>query len=48
MAGLDDFDAELPVDAAFAVSYAELRRLARARLRGGGRNTVLDTTALVH
>jgi RNA polymerase sigma factor (TIGR02999 family) len=28
--------------------YAELRRLARARLAGGGRYTLLDTTALVH
>jgi RNA polymerase sigma factor (TIGR02999 family) len=35
-------------DALFALSYQELRRLAHARLRGGGRNTVLDTTALVH
>jgi RNA polymerase sigma factor (TIGR02999 family) len=34
---------------AFAGAYQELRRLARARLFGdGGRNTVLDTTALVH
>jgi len=32
----------------FAVAYSELRRLAHARLRDGGRNTVLDTTALVH
>lgn len=35
-------------DALFAAAYEELRRLARARLRGGGRNTVLDTTSLVH
>ena len=35
-------------DALFAAAYAELRRLAHARLYGGGRNTVLDTTALVH
>lgn len=28
--------------------YRRLRVLARARLRGGGRNTLLDTTALVH
>ena len=28
--------------------YAELRRLARARLAAGGRYTLLDTTALVH
>ena len=36
------------VDALFAEAYQELRRLARVRLRGGGRNTVLDTTSLVH
>jgi RNA polymerase sigma factor (TIGR02999 family) len=35
-------------DAVFAAAYEELRRLARARLRGGGRNTVLETTSLVH
>ena len=35
-------------DAMFAAAYPELRRLAHSRLRGGGRNTVLDTTALVH
>jgi RNA polymerase sigma factor (TIGR02999 family) len=35
-------------DALFASAYAELHRLARARLRDGGRNTVLDTTCLVH
>ena len=40
--------AELNVEQAFGAAYQELRRLARARLRGGGRNTVLDTTALVH
>jgi RNA polymerase sigma factor (TIGR02999 family) len=34
--------------ALFAGAYADLRRLARARLRGGGRSTFLDTTALVH
>jgi RNA polymerase sigma factor (TIGR02999 family) len=34
--------------ALFAAAYAELHRLARARLRDGGRNTVLDTTSLVH
>ena len=28
--------------------YSEMRRLARARLAGGGRYTLLDTTALVH
>jgi RNA polymerase sigma factor (TIGR02999 family) len=35
-------------DALFAATYDELRQLARSRLRDGGRNTVLDTTALVH
>jgi RNA polymerase sigma factor (TIGR02999 family) len=35
-------------DAMFAAAYRELRRLAHSRLHGGGRNTVLDTTALVH
>jgi RNA polymerase sigma factor (TIGR02999 family) len=35
-------------DALFAAAYAELRRLAHARLRGSGPRTVLDTTALVH
>jgi RNA polymerase sigma factor (TIGR02999 family) len=35
-------------DALFAAAYGELRRLARSRLRDGGRNTLLDTTALVH
>jgi RNA polymerase sigma factor (TIGR02999 family) len=35
-------------DALFAAAYAELRRLAQGRLRHGGRNTLLDTTGLVH
>jgi len=35
-------------DALFATAYPELHRLARARLRDGGHNTVLDTTSLVH
>jgi RNA polymerase sigma factor (TIGR02999 family) len=35
-------------DALFSAAYQELHRLARARLRDGGRNTVLDTTSLVH
>jgi RNA polymerase sigma factor (TIGR02999 family) len=35
-------------DALFALAYRDLRRLAHARLHGGGRNTLLDTTALVH
>jgi RNA polymerase sigma factor (TIGR02999 family) len=35
-------------DALFAAAYTELQRLARSRLRDGGRNTLLDTTCLVH
>ncbi len=35
-------------DALFEAAYAELHRLARSRLRDGGRNTLLDTTGLVH
>jgi RNA polymerase sigma factor (TIGR02999 family) len=35
-------------DALFAAAYRELHRLAHCRLHEGGRNTVLDTTALVH
>ena len=35
-------------DAVFAEAYQALRRLAHSRLHDGGRNTVLDTTALVH
>jgi len=35
-------------DALFAAAYGELHRLARSRLREGGRNTLLDTTCLVH
>src|SRR5690242_8825317 len=35
-------------DRLFAASYGELQKLARSRLRDGGRNTLLDTTALVH
>lgn len=34
--------------ALFEATYPELRRLARARLRGGRRSTLLDTSALVH
>ena len=49
---MSDPDDELPADAdadrLFAATYRELRELAHARLRGGGRNVVLDTTALVH
>jgi len=36
------------IDSLFAAAYQELRRLARARLRTGGRDAILDTTALVH
>jgi RNA polymerase sigma factor (TIGR02999 family) len=35
-------------DGLFAAAYTELRRLARSRLRRGSRNTMLDTTCLVH
>jgi RNA polymerase sigma factor (TIGR02999 family) len=35
-------------DALYASTYADLRRLARARLRAGGRRTMLDTCSLVH
>lgn len=35
-------------DELFATAYSELRKLARSRLRNGGRNTFLETTALVH
>ena len=35
-------------DALFSAAYTALRKLARSRLRDGGRNTVLDTTTLVH
>ena len=35
-------------DALFSAAYRELQQLAQARLRGGGRNTVLETTSLVH
>jgi RNA polymerase sigma factor (TIGR02999 family) len=40
-------DAEA-ADRLFEATYGDLRKLARARLRAGGRNTVLDTSALVH
>lgn len=35
-------------DALFAAAYTELHRLARSRLRDGGRDPVMDTTCLVH
>jgi RNA polymerase sigma factor (TIGR02999 family) len=45
----DDENLKTPdVDALFGSTYRELRAMARARLRSGGRNTLLDTTALVH
>jgi RNA polymerase sigma factor (TIGR02999 family) len=45
LAGASDKGAR---DALFAAAYPELRKLARARLRNGGRNTCLQTTALVN
>jgi RNA polymerase sigma factor (TIGR02999 family) len=38
----------LAADQAYALLYADLRRLARSRLRRSGEMTLLDTTALVH
>lgn len=35
-------------DALFAAAYPELQKLAHARLRDGGRSTMLDTRSLVH
>ena len=35
-------------DRLFAAAYPELRKLARSRLRDGGRNAYIETTALVH
>ncbi len=35
-------------EALFAAAYPFLEKLARARLRDGGRNTLLDTRGLVH
>lgn len=35
-------------EALFAAAYPVLERLARTRLRDGGRNTLLDTRGLVH
>jgi RNA polymerase sigma factor (TIGR02999 family) len=35
-------------DALYSSTYADLRRLARSRLRAGRRHTLLDTSALVH
>jgi len=38
----------VPVDALWQTAYAELKKVARARLRSGRRPNVLDTTALVN
>jgi len=38
----------VPVDALWQAAYSELKKVARARLRGSGPHTVLDTTALVN
>lgn len=38
----------LAADQAYALLYADLRRLARSRLRKSGEMTLLETTALVH
>ena len=35
-------------DALFAAAYPDLKKLAHARLRDGGRSTMLDTRSLVH
>lgn len=40
-------DAEA-AEALLDIAYGELRRLARARLRSGGRGALLDTSSLVH
>jgi len=56
VAMLDTMDAATPappaerpsVQALFPSLYNELRRLARLRLAGGGRHTLLDTASLVH
>lgn len=36
------------VDTHYELAYRELRSIARLRLRGGRRDTLIDTTALVH
>lgn len=41
-------DATNDTDALYVAHYRDLRRLAHARLRGGGRDALLDTTVLVH
>lgn len=41
-------DGPVSVDALYPELYRELKRVARARLAGGGRNTLMDTSVLVH
>jgi len=38
----------VPLGALWSTAYEDLKQLARARLRRSGRNTLLDTTALVN
>jgi len=45
---LPSADTPESVRALFPALYNELRRLARSKLAGGGRHTLLDTHALVH
>jgi len=47
-AGAQSAAAPESVQALFPALYNELRRLARSKLAGGGRHTLLDTHALVH
>src|SRR5688572_2451582 len=44
----DAAEATASVHTLFPSLYVELRRLARSRLAGGARPTLLDTSALVH
>src|SRR5262245_54834763 len=49
MSGENRTNSEDPaVGELFEASYQELRQLARARLRSGGRSTVLDSAVLVN
>ncbi|MFT3664092.1 ECF-type sigma factor [Piscinibacter sp.] len=48
MVTLESGEPAASADVLFAQLYHELRRLARSRLAGGGRHTLLDTSALVH
>lgn len=43
-----DLPKQESVQEMFPALYRELRRLARSRLSAGGRNTLLDTSALIH